>query len=236
MVNSSASCFYSLLSFFYFGLLNQLKMKKFSLLLSLLILPFLGLNAQTITELVSQTGNVSKLNKALEESGLDEALNADGAFTLFAPNNAAIDALAENLPEALYSDPEGVLADVLLHHVVPGTILSSDLEDGQEVTNLFGETLTISLQSGVMVSGQLNGASVIFADNAASNGVIHVIDAVLIPQTTSIVDLVANSPVHTTLLAALQATGLDEVWLIRSRPKLFLHQRMLHLLHFLKAC
>jgi transforming growth factor-beta-induced protein len=111
------------------------------------------------------------------------------SFTVFAPTNEAFDDLAE----ALGTDLDGILAlpilgDVLLYHVIGSEVLSTDLVNGP-VTTLNGQDVLVDLTSGVMI----NDANVILADVTASNGVVHVIDAVLVPTATSVDELEANS-------------------------------------------
>ena len=117
------------------------------------------------------------LVEAVGAAGLDEALRAAGGdgLTLFAPTDAAFAALGE-----LPSDPDA-LGRVLLYHAVGGTVLSTDLTDGQVVTTLQGGTLTVDLDGGVALRGARNDAGVVGTDLVTSNGVIHAIDAVLLP-------------------------------------------------------
>lgn len=182
-------------------------MKKLLFLFTFLIAGAAALQAQTIAAGIAATPQLSTLNAALEASGLDETLDGEGPFTVFAPSNAAFNALPPNLVNALLSDPEGVLTDILLHHVVDGEVLSTDLTDGQMVTTLFGQQVEITVAASVTV----NNATVLNPDNQLSNGVVHLINAVLIPETTTIFDVVATSEVHETLQAALEVSGLDEV-------------------------
>jgi len=109
------------------------------------------------------------------------------------------------------TDPTGTLAQILLYHVVSGQALSTDLSDGQTITTLLGEDITVTIgMNGVMI----NNATVVVADITATNGVVHVIDAVLLPPapqpTTTVVDVIVNSNVHNTLEAAVVAAGLVE--------------------------
>ena len=121
----------------------------------------------------------SMLVSLLQKADLVGALQGEGPFTVFAPTNDAFAGLVAALgitPEELMAQPQ--LAEVLLYHVVSGKVMSTDLTDGLMAPTLNGETVTFDLSSGVKV----NGASVIAADVEASNGVIHVIDGVLVPQ------------------------------------------------------
>ena len=109
-------------------------------------------------------------------------MSGDGPFTVFAPTDAAFEALPEGLIDELLLDPTGQLANILLHHVASGSVLSTDLSDGMMVNTLFGTELTVSISDmGVMI----DNAMVTLADLTADNGVVHVIDAVLVPEENS---------------------------------------------------
>ncbi len=181
-------------------------MKKLLFLFTFLIAGSVALRAQTIATGIAATPQLSTLNTALQASGLDETLNGEGPFTVFAPNNASFNALPPNMLNAFLSDPEGVLTDILLHHVVEGTVLAADLNDGEFVTTLFGQQVQVTVTETVTVGN----ATVLNADNALTNGVVHLVNAVIIPETTTIFDVVAESDVHNTLQTALEASGLDE--------------------------
>jgi hypothetical protein len=105
-------------------------------------------------------------------------LSGAGPFTVFAPTDAAFAALPAGTVEALLADPTGDLAQILLYHVASGSVMSTDLSDGQIVTTLQGQTVTITITGGNVF---VNDAQVIVADIEAENGVVHVIDAVLLP-------------------------------------------------------
>jgi uncharacterized surface protein with fasciclin (FAS1) repeats len=140
---------------------------------------------------------------------LVETLSGDGPFTVFAPTDAAFALLPEGLIATLLEDPSGQLTTILTHHVYGGTALSTDLSDGMMVTTLAGTDLEVSIDStGVYIGG----AMVVTPNLTADNGVVHVIDAVLVPveDTTTVVDIIVGSPDHTTLEAAVGAAGLVE--------------------------
>lgn len=142
---------------------------------------------------------VAALAKADEKDGTDliGTLSAAGPFTVFAPTNEAFAALLANLDgfdslEDFDTDEEkDLLATILTYHVVAGaSVLSTDLSDGQMVTTVQGEDLTINLDGGVFIKDAADsGAQVILADVEASNGIVHLIDTVLIPQ--SVLDAIA---------------------------------------------
>lgn len=164
---------------------------------------------QSITEIVNASPDHTTLAAALNVSGLDGALASAGTYTLFAPTDAAFDALPAGVLDNLLSDPSGALTDVLLYHVLASTVMSGDLMDGMMATTLQGQDITVTISNGMVF---INDAMVTLADIPATNGVVHVIDAVLVPDlpTNSIYDYVSASADHTTLLAAIDAAGLGE--------------------------
>jgi transforming growth factor-beta-induced protein len=131
-----------------------------------------------IVETAVAAGDFQTLVAAVQAAGLVDALSGEGPFTVFAPTDAAFAALPEGTIESLLADPSGALTDILLYHVVSGQVLSSDLSDGMTAVTLGGAELTFSVSADGV---QVNGANVVAADVMASNGVIHVIDAVLLP-------------------------------------------------------
>ncbi len=125
---------------------------------------------------------------------------------MFAPTDDAFAALPPGTVEALLLDPTGQLAQILLYHVVGAKAMSTDLSDGQMITTLNGADVMVSIMEGNVY---INNAMVTVADIEASNGVVHVIDAVLIPSFT-VVDVIVASPVHNTLEAAVIAAELAD--------------------------
>lgn len=133
--------------------------------------------AGTIVDVAVEAGSFTTLTQALEAAGLVETLSGEGPFTVFAPTDEAFAALPEGtLEELLLPENREQLIQILTYHVVPGEALSTSLEAG-EVTTVEGSPVEISLADGVMV----NDAKVVTADIEASNGVIHVIDKVILP-------------------------------------------------------
>jgi uncharacterized surface protein with fasciclin (FAS1) repeats len=131
----------------------------------------------TIVEVASANPDFSTLVAAVDAAGLVETLNGEGPFTVFAPTNAAFAALPAGVLDALLlPENKDTLVKILTYHVVPGTVLAADIADG-DVATVEGQNVTLSTANGVTV----NGANVVTADVLASNGVIHVIDAVLVP-------------------------------------------------------
>lgn len=125
---------------------------------------------------LAKKAGFNTLTKAIEVTGLQKTLTADGPFTVFAPTDEAFAALPEGTLEALLKDPES-LKNVLLYHVVAGTVLAADVVKLDSATTLLGQSVTIDASNGV----KINNANVIKTDVMAKNGVIHVIDAVLVP-------------------------------------------------------
>ena len=146
---------------------------------------------------------------ALLAAGLQTTLSGTGPFTVFAPTDAAFAAVPAATLQALLADPQGALTQVLLYHAVAGTALSSSLSNGQSITTINGQNITVTINAnGVFI----NNAKVTVADIVADNGVVHVIDAVLIPAapvSNTVVDIIVNSPDHTTLETAVLAAGLQ---------------------------
>jgi len=134
----------------------------------------------TIAEVAAADGRFTTLVAAVEAAGLGEALSGDDELTVFAPTDDAFAALPAGTVDSLLADPQGALTDVLTYHVVAGAVPASDVVtlDGQMVETLNGETVTISVDGDTVM---VNDATVIITDVEASNGVIHVIDVVLVP-------------------------------------------------------
>ncbi|TGC06940.1 fasciclin domain-containing protein [Methanolobus halotolerans] len=130
-----------------------------------------------IVEVAESAGSFNTLVQAVQEAGLVETLSDEGPFTVFAPTDEAFDALPEGTLDALLADEEA-LRTVLTYHVVDGEYMASDIVDMESLTTLQGEDITILVTDGdVMV----NNANVTQTDIEASNGVIHVIDQVILP-------------------------------------------------------
>ena len=141
--------------------------------------------ANDIVAVASSTEGFSTLVAALTAANLVETLQGEGPFTVFAPNDEAFAALPAGLLEKLLL-PENiaVLTSILTYHVVAGKVVSTDVTAGDAPT-VEGSTLALALMDGV----QVNDATVIAADVEASNGVIHVINKVLVPPTVDLASL-----------------------------------------------
>jgi uncharacterized surface protein with fasciclin (FAS1) repeats len=143
----------------------------------------------SIFETLEGDARFSTLVTAVTAAGLDDELSTGGPFTLFAPTNAAFAALPAGVLDAVLADVD-LLTDILLYHVASGTTLSSGLSNGQTIpTLLTGATLSVSIMGGTV---EINDATVTQADLEASNGVIHVIDGVLVPELASFSAIVAE--------------------------------------------
>jgi uncharacterized surface protein with fasciclin (FAS1) repeats len=117
---------------------------------------------------------------AVTAAGLVETLKGTGPFTVFAPSNAAFAALPKGTVEGLLKpEKKAALTNILTYHVVAGAVKAADLKDGQKVKTLQGEELKVSIKGGKVM---INGANVTAADLEGSNGVVHVVDGVLMPK------------------------------------------------------
>ena len=138
---------------------------------------------QTITDIVAGNEDFSTLLAAVQAADLGDTLAGEGPYTVFAPTDEAFAALPEGtLDTLLEPENQDQLAAILTYHVVPGEVMAADVTSG-EVTTVEGSTITIDVSdAGVTITdGQGNTANVVQTDIEASNGVIHVIDAVLLP-------------------------------------------------------
>lgn len=131
---------------------------------------------KTIIETAADAGRFTTLLSALGTAGLTEGLRGSTAYTVFAPTDEAFKRLAPGAMDALLKDARK-LKDVLNYHVVPGAIAAKDIRAGN-VTTVEGTQLTVTVQGNQVL---VNGAKVVQADIQASNGIIHVIDAVIMP-------------------------------------------------------
>jgi transforming growth factor-beta-induced protein len=159
--------------------------------------------ASNIVQLAQATPDLSTLVSAITAANLATTLSGVGPFTVFAPVNSAFAALpADQRSALLLSANQSILQKTLTYHVVPGRILASDLTEGRTLTTVEGTTIRVTLAGGAKV----NNARVITADIQASNGVVHLIDAVLL-ESLDIVD-VATIRGFSSLVSAAQTAGL----------------------------
>ena len=179
----------------------------------------------SIVDFVVESDGLSNLEDAVIAANLADALNADGPFTLFAPSNEAFGELLslldgfDSLADFDTEEELNLLSQILQYHVVAGQALSTDLSAGDELETLQGESLTVIIDGGVFIDDTSDdNAEVTGADNETSNGVVHIIDKVLLPQAvldilfppTTVVDVVTDNDNLTLLEQALiQADLID---------------------------
>ena len=135
---------------------------------------------KNIVQVAVEAGNFNTLVAAVKAAGLDETLSGPGPFTVFAPTNAAFAKLPAGTIAALLADKER-LTSILTYHVVSGNVMAADIvkSNGATPKTVNGLPLDIVVRDGKV---SVSGVNVVTADVQASNGVIHVIDAVLLPQ------------------------------------------------------
>ncbi|WP_299528676.1 fasciclin domain-containing protein [Ulvibacterium sp.] len=178
----------------------------------------LSLKMKNIVELAVETDDLSLLVEALvqADAGLVEVLGGEGPFTVFAPTNEAFAALLDALGDDYHSladfdtdEEKALLVKVLTYHVVAGTAaFSSGLMDGQQITTEQGEDVTIKINGGVFIKDATDEkAEVVGADVEASNGVVHIIDKVLLPQ--EVLDLLTAMTLKTIVEIAVETDDLD---------------------------
>ena len=132
-----------------------------------------------IVDTAVNAGTFETLVAAVSAADLVDTLKSEGPFTVFAPTDEAFAALPEGTVETLLKpENKDQLVAVLTYHVVPGKVMSTDLQDDMMAATVQGSSVTIDLDNGVMV----DGATVVAADIEATNGVIHVIDSVILPK------------------------------------------------------
>ena len=137
-----------------------------------------SMDKKDIVDIAVGAGTFETLVAAVSAADLVDTLKSEGPFTVFAPTDEAFAALPEGTVESLLlpENKEQLIA-VLTYHVVPGTVMSTDLVDDMKAATVQGGEITIDLDNGVMI----NDANVTTADIETSNGVIHVIDKVILP-------------------------------------------------------
>jgi len=161
--------------------------RLFAMLVLMSITVFAQMDTKTVTKAVKNdivqtainAGNFTTLATALKTAGLVDALKGDGPFTVFAPTDEAFKNLPDGALDNLLKDKEA-LKNVLLYHVVSGNVSSKDVVTLDKATTLNGSDIKIKTTDGKVM---INDADVTGADVMASNGIIHVIDKVLLPPT-----------------------------------------------------
>ncbi len=162
----------------------------------------------TIVETAVAAGNFKTLVAAVQAAGLVETLNGKGPFTVFAPTDAAFAKLpAGTLEMLLKPENKAKLAAILTYHVVPGSVKAADVVKLKYAGTVNGQRVDIKVD-GAKVT--VDGAAVTATDIACSNGVIHVIDTVILPVDGTVVDVAVKNGSFNTLVAAIKAAGLVE--------------------------
>ena len=159
---------------------------------------------RTITQTAVATTDLSTLVSALQAAGLDQTLNGTGPFTVFAPVNAAFTALPSDVvTRLLETGNRAILTKLLTFHVVPGRITASQLSNGQTLTTVEGTQLPVSIVGGVV---RVGGARVTTTDISASNGVVHLLDGVMLGS----LDVVDQAIIRgfSSLVGAVTTAGL----------------------------
>ena len=168
----------------------------------------LGSGEKNIVETAVGAGQFNTLAAALEAAGLALALQAKGPFTVFAPTDEAFAQIPEKtLQSLLKPENKAALTRILTHHVVPGRVAAADVIKLKNADALNGQRLPIhATDAGVTVAG----SRVVKTDIHCSNGIIHVIDSVMMPATLDIIETATKAGSFNTLAAALKAGGLIE--------------------------
>jgi transforming growth factor-beta-induced protein len=173
---------------------------------------------KTIVQIAQQTPELSTLVDALVAANLTGVLSGDGPFTVFAPTNAAFAKLDPTTLNTIISTPS-LLTALLQYHVVSGEVFSSDLSNGAVPTLLSGQSVDVNVSGGMVT---LNGTSTVTtADIDASNGVIHIIDEVLLPTdfvAQTIVQIAAGNPDFSILVSALSKPELSDLLAAANDP------------------
>jgi uncharacterized surface protein with fasciclin (FAS1) repeats len=182
--------------------------------------------AKSIVDIAVEDGRFTTLVAAVQAAGLAETLSGEGQFTVFAPTDDAFAALPEGTVESLLEEPEGALKEILLYHVAEGVVPAETVVTLESATTIQGEPVAIKVMDGQVMLN--DSATVIITDIEASNGIIHVIDAVILPPSIveaaveeqmaeeemmdakSIVEIAIEDGRFTTLVVSLEAAGLVE--------------------------
>jgi transforming growth factor-beta-induced protein len=157
-----------------------------------------------IVDIAVEDGRFTALVEAVQAAGLVDALKGEGPLTVFAPTDDAFAALPEGTLAALHSDVSA-LSNILLYHVAAGKYMAADVLASDSLLSLQGQYASFSTD---MDKVMIDNAQIILTDIEASNGVIHVIDAVILPETRDIVDIAVEDGRFETLVAAVGAAGL----------------------------
>lgn len=170
--------------------------------------PIMMEDPMNIVETAQDAGAFNTLITALNAAGLTGALEGTGPFTVFAPTDAAFAAVDGEVLNDLLADSE-LLTAVLTYHVVPGLFTAADVAGLSAAPTLNGKDVSLSFDG---TSVMVDGATVTAADIEASNGIIHIIDQVLLPEAIAdIIQTAKSAAIFNTLLTAVEAAGLTDV-------------------------
>ncbi|MFQ3611457.1 MAG: fasciclin domain-containing protein [Fimbriimonadales bacterium] len=131
----------------------------------------------TIVDIAVSAGSFNTLVQAVQAAGLVETLSGPGPFTVFAPTDEAFAKIPQDTLQAVLADREKLTA-ILTYHVVPGRLMAADVVQQSQLQTVQGQSITVSTEGGARV----DNANIIQTDIEADNGVIHVIDAVIMPK------------------------------------------------------
>jgi transforming growth factor-beta-induced protein len=157
-------------------------------------------SAMNIVETAVATDILSTLAAAVTAGELVDTLSSEGPFTVFAPTNDAFAEIQSTVDTLLMPENKADLQNVLTYHVVSGSFMAGDLSDGMEIQTVQGQTLMVSITDGKVM---INGAEVILPDVGTSNGVVHVIDGVLVPSSDEVTQNIVETAVATDSLSTL---------------------------------
>lgn len=183
---------------------------KFMSMLSFVALSLVSFTARAadkdIVDTAVAAGSFKTLAAALEAGGLIETLKGKGPFTVFAPTDEAFAKLPKGTVETLLKpENKAVLVGILTYHVVPGSVMAKDVVELTGATTVNGQRADIKVDGDTVM---VDGAKVVKTDIACSNGVIHVIDSVILPADKNLVEVAKGAGTFKTLLAAAEAAGL----------------------------
>ncbi|MAC19328.1 MAG: beta-Ig-H3/fasciclin [Phycisphaerae bacterium] len=165
--------------------------------------------AGDIVDVAASAGDFSTLLAAATAAGLVDTLKSEGPITVFAPTDAAFAKLPAGTVETLLKpENKDTLVAVLTYHVVPGRLESGDVLKKKSLGTVNGQKAAIAMKDG---KPKIDGATIVATDIEASNGVIHVIDSVMLPESKTILEVATGAGTFKTLAAALKAADLVEV-------------------------
>lgn len=183
-------------------------MKSKLLLFFTVLLSTIGVSQNTTYDVIRNSPDHNILEALIMGLDLSSTLTGTAKYTVFAPTDNAFAALPPSVIFSLQNDPEGKLTNILLGHIVSGTRNAASFTNDLELVTISGDKVKVKVEGGNVF---INNAKVTVADIAASNGVVHVIDAVILPAPTgkTVADIIINSPDHTTLETAMVLSAAE---------------------------